>query len=217
MPIPLVVRLSARHRVATGGQLGRGHTVDGVYDAIVLAGGSASRLGGAAKPQLVVAGQTLLDRAVAAVSAAQRIVVVGPDQPVAEAVLFCREDPPGGGPVAAIAAGLPHTGADVVVVLAADLPWIAPAIPLLVRAVPAAGAAVLLDASGRANYLAAAWRRAALEHALAGIGAPAGAAARALVESITPVLVADQDGWGRDCDTWEDLADARSRRKDPDA
>src|SRR5204863_90328 len=79
-------------------------SVEGVYDAIVLAGGAATRLGGADKPQLKVAGRSLLDRAVDAVHGAARIVVVGPEQQVDAAVTFCREDPPGGGPVAAIAA-----------------------------------------------------------------------------------------------------------------
>jgi molybdopterin-guanine dinucleotide biosynthesis protein A len=185
------------------------------FDAIVLAGGRASRLGGADKPQLKVAGQSLLDRAVGAVRDAATIVVVGPEQPVTGQVRFCREDPPGGGPVAAIAAGLPQTSADVVVVLAADLPWIAPAVPLLIAALPVSGTAVLLDASGRANYLAAAWRRTSLATALAGLGDPVGASARALAGAAEQVYVADRDGWGRDCDTWEDLAEARSRREEP--
>ncbi|MDT4918470.1 MAG: hypothetical protein QOH89_3170 [Pseudonocardiales bacterium] len=192
-----------------------------MYDAIVLAGGAATRLGGAAKPQLKVGGRTLLDRAVAAVHDADRVVVVGPVQAVARQsverpVLFCQEDPPGGGPVAAIAAGLAHTEADVLVVLAADLPGVAPAVPLLVAALPTSGVALLLDASGRANYLAAAWRRASLQDALTALGEPAGASVRALAGSAAQVYVADQDGWARDCDTREDLADARSRREDPD-
>jgi molybdopterin-guanine dinucleotide biosynthesis protein A len=180
-----------------------------VYDAIVLAGGTARRLGGVAKPQLAVGGITLLDRAVAAVSGARRVVVVGPQQPVASPVAWCREIPPGGGPVAAIAAGLLRVSAPTVVVLAADLPWIAPAVPALLAAVPAAGAAVLVDPAGRVNHLAAAWRRPALAAALGALGEPAGAAVRSLVAIADHVLVPDPDGWGRDCDTWDDLADAR--------
>jgi molybdopterin-guanine dinucleotide biosynthesis protein A len=188
-----------------------------VYDAIVLAGGSASRLGGVAKPQLKVAGRSLLDRAVGAVPDADRVVVVGPEQPVHRPVVFCREEPPGGGPVAAIATGFVHTAADVVVVLAADLPWVAPAVPLLVAALPSSGTAMLVDASGRANYLAAAWRRESLAAALVAVGDPVGVSARALALAAEQVYVADRDGWGRDCDTWQDLADARSRRKESDA
>lgn len=188
-----------------------------MFDAIVLAGGTARRLGGADKPQLRVGGRRLLDRAVAAVAEAQRIVVVGPVQPVDGTVTFCREDPPGGGPVAAVAAGLPATSAEVVVLLAADLPWIAPAIPLLVEAAAgaaASGPAVLVDASGRPNHLAAAWPRAQLRAALGRVGEPAGAAMRALVADVAPVSVRDTGGWGRDCDTWDDLAEARAGKDD---
>jgi molybdopterin-guanine dinucleotide biosynthesis protein A len=185
-----------------------------VYDAIVLAGGTAHRLGGVAKPQLTVGGQTLLDRALAAVPDARRPVVVGPEQPTARPVTWCREQPPGGGPVAAIAVGLPHTSAEVVIVLAADLPWIAAAVPDLLAALPGRGAALLVDASGRANYLAAAWRRLDLVAAVSALGEPAGVAARRLTAGFEPVLVPDRDGWGQDCDTWADLAAARTRRRD---
>ena len=147
-----------------------------MFDAIVVAGGQARRLAGAAKPQLRVDGRTMLDRVVAAVHDAQVVVVVGPAQPVGAQVVWCREDPPGGGPVAAVAAGLPETAAEEIVVLAADLPWIAPAIPALRAALPGAGVAVLVDATGRPNYLAAAWARRDLAAALHRIGPPAGAA-----------------------------------------
>lgn len=177
----------------------------------MLAGGRATRLGGVAKPQLRLSGTTLLDRAVAAVAAAERIVVVGPAQPVHGPAVFCREEPPGAGPVAAVAAALPHTTAQVVVLLAADLPEIAPAVPVLVAALQDAGAAMLVDASGRANYLASAWRRHDLAVALGTIGDPAGAAMHTLAGLVARVDVPDPAGWGRDCDTWADLDRARTR------
>jgi molybdopterin-guanine dinucleotide biosynthesis protein A len=188
-----------------------------VPDAIVLAGGAATRLGGAAKPQLPLAGRSLLDHVLTAVPTAARVVVVGPEQPVDREVVFCREHPVGGGPVAAIAAGLPHVAADVVIVLAADLPFVAPAIPRLLAALPPAGAALLVDPAGRVNHLAAAWRRTTLELALAAVGDPVGAPARALIEHVPHVLVTDEEGWGRDVDTWDDLAQLRSEREEPDA
>lgn len=180
-----------------------------MYDAIVLAGGRARRLDGAPKPQLLVAGRRLLDRVLDAVPDAVRIVVVGPEQAAARPVLWCREEPPGGGPVAALAAGLPLTSAPTVVLLAADLPWIAPAVPVLLAAVPDDGAAVLVDADGRANYLASAWRRTALAAALTRVGTVAGASMRALLAGVPLAAVPDRPGWGRDCDTWEDLAQAQ--------
>lgn len=190
-----------------------GAAVDGPpsidYDAIVLAGGAARRLGGVDKPALTVGGQTLLDRALAAVPAARQIVVVGPRRATCRPVTFCREIPPGGGPVAAIAAGLRHTSAEVLVVLAADLPRVAPAVPRLLAALPTRGAAILHDAEGQPNYLAAAWRRADLETALTALGEPSGAAMRALVAHAAVLPVPDRGGWARDCDTWDDLAQAR--------
>ena len=188
-----------------------------MYNAIVLAGGAARRLDGAPKPQLEVAGVRLLDRVVAAVPGAARVVVVGPRQPVAREVTWTRETPAGSGPVAALAAGLalvdaPVVEAPAVLVLAADLPWIAGAVAPLLAALPADGAAVLVDADGRRNHLAAAWRTASLRAALAALGDPVGAAVRAVFAAAAEVVeVPDPGGWGRDCDTWDDLARARWR------
>jgi CTP:molybdopterin cytidylyltransferase MocA len=37
---------------------------------------------------------------------------------------------------------------------------------------------------------------------------------RALLAGIEQVHVRDRDGWGHDCDTWDDLATARQHRED---
>ena len=74
---------------------------------MVLAGGAGRRLGGADKPTLTVAGQSMLTRVLAAVHDADPRIVVGrvpPDLPVH--VHSTSEEPPGGGPVAAASAGL---------------------------------------------------------------------------------------------------------------
>lgn len=187
---------------------------EAVYDAIVLAGGSARRLDRIDKTALAIGGVSLLERVLAAVTAADRVVVVGERRPLRwcrREVGWCREDPPGGGPVAALAAGLPHTSADVVIVLAADLPWIAPAVAPLVAATPADGVAELVDRDGRRNHLAAAWRRASLAGVLDKVAGPAGVAMRQLVEGVQVVAVPDAAGWGADCDTWADVAAARAR------
>ncbi|GAQ53803.1 molybdopterin-guanine dinucleotide biosynthesis protein [Streptomyces acidiscabies] len=96
------------------------------YDAIVLAGGGARRLGGADKPGVRVGGRALLDRVLGACADAGVTVVVAAPRPTSRAVAWTREDPPGGGPVAALDAGLLRTSADRVVVLSADLPFLAP-------------------------------------------------------------------------------------------
>lgn len=94
------------------------------YDAIVLAGGEARRLGGADKPAVRVGGRTLLDRVLTACADAGRTVVVGPRRPTCRPVTWAREDPPGGGPLAALHAGLRLAERERVVVLAADLPFL---------------------------------------------------------------------------------------------
>lgn len=186
------------------------------YDAVVLAGGAARRLGGADKPGLTVGGRTLLERVLEACAQARTTVVVGPARP---AVLprrrWTREQPPGGGPVAAVAAGL-GTGeltAEVVLLLAADLPFLdATTVRRLVAAVTGeVEAAVLVDAGGREQPLAAAYRTAALRSALAALGDPAGLPLRRLTGGLRTVRLPDAAGASYDCDTWEELAEARRR------
>ncbi|MDI3420977.1 DUF6457 domain-containing protein [Streptomyces luteolus] len=94
------------------------------YDAVVLAGGAARRLGGADKPGVRVGGRSLLDRVLAACADADTTVVVAERRPTARPVLWAREEPPGGGPLAALGAGLSRTTADTVLVLSADLPFL---------------------------------------------------------------------------------------------
>ncbi|MET8265069.1 NTP transferase domain-containing protein [Micromonospora arida] len=96
----------------------------GTYAAVVLAGGAARRMGGLDKPALPVGGRPMRDRVLAAVSDAMPRVLVGAADAGPAGVRVVREDPPGGGPVAAAAAGLALLDPDVSVValLAADLP-----------------------------------------------------------------------------------------------
>ncbi len=77
---------------------------------VILAGGTAKRMGGVSKPDVVVGGKTLLMRAIEeirAVAPAANIVVVAPPQvAIPQGVARVLEDPPFGGPVAGVAAGL---------------------------------------------------------------------------------------------------------------
>ena len=127
--------------------------------AVVLAGGRGSRLGSRDKPALLIGDRSLLDIALQAVAGCP-IVVVGPERPLPAGLLTAREDPPGSGPAAAVAAGwlaLPELPATAIIaVLAADLPGITRAtVARLCAAVSGAagsGAAVsgaaVSDASG---------------------------------------------------------------------
>ncbi|MFF2351916.1 molybdenum cofactor guanylyltransferase [Kitasatospora sp. NPDC058115] len=187
------------------------------YDVIVPAGGAARRLGGADKPALTVGAATLLDRVLAACTDARTTVVVGPVRPTTRpGIRWTREHPPGGGPVAAVAAGLAEVTADLVLLFAADLPFLdRRTVERLVTALDAAGpdtaAAVLVDAAGRDQPLAAAYRTAALRAALAAAGDPAGLPLRRLTGALPTLRLADTDDVTYDCDTWEALEQARER------
>jgi molybdenum cofactor guanylyltransferase len=169
------------------------------FDGLVLAGGRARRLGGADKPALEVSGRPLLDSAREALRGARRVVVVGPGGDT-------TEDPPGGGPLAALAAGLSLCDAPVVAVLAADLPFVTAAVvSLLVEAAPA----LAVDDQGRDQYLLAAYPTDGLRRLLP--ASPTGARMRDVVEALAPRRL-PLPGWPPpwwDCDTAEDLEQAR--------
>jgi molybdopterin-guanine dinucleotide biosynthesis protein A len=178
--------------------------------AVVLAGGRARRFG-ADKLEARVGPGRLLERALDAAhdAGADPVVAVGPPRAgLPTHVSVVREDPPGGGPVAGLAAGLTAVGeAPVVLVLAGDLLDPAPAMPHLVVALtgePGADAAVVVDAEGRRQPLLAAYRTAALRGALA--AAPLeGRSMRDLLSGLDVVEVRDGGGWSRDVDRPEDL------------
>ncbi|MCL1870699.1 MAG: NTP transferase domain-containing protein [Promicromonosporaceae bacterium] len=190
------------------------------FDAIVLAGGRASRLGGTPKPGLVLDGATLLDRALDAVQGAASVVVVGPDDLDAPGVLRTREAPPFGGPVAGIDAGLralDRAGAPgVVVLLAVDVPGASPAIPRLRAALADDGDGTCLVRDGHPQWLVAALRRPALADALQTLRAEAGSVhdqpVRRLAALLRLTLVPDDDGASADVDTWDDLARLEAAR-----
>ena len=187
------------------------------FDAVVLAGGRGTRLGGTDKPGLVVGGQTLLGAVVSAVTSAgaDRVVVVGPERTGAgRQVRYVREDPPGRGPVAALARGLEQVSAPLVVLLAADLPFVRPVhVTRLLTALAARQdpGVVLLDDAARPQWLVSGWRAARLRGAL---DRDPGRSLGGLLGPLDPVLLPDETAAGEppgwlDCDTAADLRQAR--------
>jgi len=75
------------------------------FAAIVLAGGQATRLGGADKASIEMRGRTLLEHTLDAVIDAAEVVVVGQQVPTERPVTFVVEDPQYGGPVAGLLTG----------------------------------------------------------------------------------------------------------------
>ncbi|THA34998.1 NTP transferase domain-containing protein [Streptomyces sp. A1547] len=186
------------------------------YDAIVLAGGAARRLGGADKPALHVGGRALLDRVLDACTDAGTTVVVGGRRPTSRPVCWTREDPPGAGPVAALDAGLRQTTAELVLVLSADLPFLDRATVRALLDSAGGDGALLRDPTGRDQPLVAAYRAEPLRREIALLatehGGLSGLPLRALTAELDLAKVTDTAPLASfDCDTWDDLAAARAR------
>jgi molybdopterin-guanine dinucleotide biosynthesis protein A len=194
------------------------------FEAVVLAGGRARRLGGIDKPGAVVGSSTMVAAVVSACAAAgaRSVVLVGPARAdlakIADVLpgglTVVREDPPGAGPVPALRAGLPQIRAPWVAVLAADLPFLrSEQVGELLAAVSggSAAGAVMTDDSGAAQWLAGCWRSAGLRTALAAYG---GSSLRGLLGPLNPALMSYPARPGEpppwlDCDTPAELAAAR--------
>lgn len=128
------------------------------WAAVILTGGTAARLDGTDKAALAHAGRSLLEHALDAVAEADEVVVVGPEARTSRPVVFTRESPPGGGPLAGIAAGGAALAGDpeLVVTLAVDMPHVTrETVARLLEAVGDHDAAWLVDASGRRQLVGA--------------------------------------------------------------
>ncbi|MBW8752283.1 MAG: NTP transferase domain-containing protein, partial [Propionibacteriales bacterium] len=184
-------------------------------------GGGAARLGGADKASIEVGGRTLLERALAALVDVDEVVVVGTEVPTSRPVTFTREDPAGGGPAAGLLAGLRAFARtpDRVVVLAVDMPLVtAGTVRRLATAADHDGA-VLVDPSGRDQYLCAAYSTHAIETAALSVGGELGhgVAMRELVGGLRLARVPAAGDETHDLDTWADLTILREAldRRDP--
>lgn len=188
------------------------------FDAVILAGGRSSRLGGVPKQDLVFHQATLLQRALAASAGAASTVVVGP-RPEASfpGVIWCRESPEFAGPAAAIAAGLEavrqhsaHTSV-YTLVLACDMPMVRDAVAALKAAlVPAAGGGVMArSVDGTLQPLAGIYHTVGLTQSAAELssrGALINGSVRSLLASLDVQPVTVPAGSTADVDTWDDAA-----------
>ncbi|GGU34429.1 molybdenum cofactor guanylyltransferase [Lentzea flava] len=168
------------------------------YAAIILTGGKGERLGGVDKAALSYRDATLLDHVLSVVDDAEQIIVVGPEKDVPN-VIWAREDPPGGGPLAGLAAGLAHVTADRVAVLAVDQPGITRDTIARLRAT--GRNAVLKD--DRTQWLIGFWNVAELRGVLP--EDPRDLPLRKTLGLLNPVEVSALPGEARDVDTPADL------------
>src|SRR4029453_17309666 len=149
------VKLGARRRPRTTAlTLTSSHRSLRRVTAVVLAGGASQRFPPDKLAQLV-GEEALLDRALASVPEDFTVVVVGSVRAVARPAIFTSEDPPGGGPAAALVAGLRRAlteSSDVIVTLPADMPLGGQAASTLLRRLDIesdAQAVVGIDAGGQ--------------------------------------------------------------------
>lgn len=179
------------------------------FDAVILAGGASRRLGGVDKAVIRIGGRSMLDRVLAACRDADRRIVVGPRRS-GVAAIWCQEDPPGGGPVAALVAGLAQVRAPLVALLACDMPHTTRDTMRYLLAAMSGDGAILVDGAGRDQPLVGAYRTGSLVRTLSTVGPPyAGIPLRTLVARLDLARVPDLTGASRDCDTWEDVEVAR--------
>jgi len=200
------------------------------FDAIILAGGRSSRLGGVPKSGLIYDGATLLGRSLLAAGAAGRAVVVGPDPGgLPGGILTCREEPPFAGPAAAIAAGLAALAADhasrhaaaapYTLVLACDMPRSEGAVRALAEALAASAAGtperggadgvMAVSADGRKQPLAGFYGTAGLQRSVADAASRdrlENASVFALLARLDVREVRVPPGSTDDVDTWDDAS-----------
>jgi molybdopterin-guanine dinucleotide biosynthesis protein A len=186
-------------------------------EAAILAGGSARRFEGRDKAALRIAGDTILDRQIAAFrGVADRVMVVGG---VRAGMGTIPDEQPGLGPLGGIATALAHARTDRLVIVACDMPFLTPAfLRFLAGAGRDADVTVPRDARG-AHPLCASWDTAvgpAIRELLGQGVRRMGAALEALrvhfVEGET-LAAFDPDGWLlHNINTPEDYRRARARR-----
>ena len=165
--------------------------------AVVLAGGASQRF---APDKLAerVDGESLLDRALMSLpEQVTTVIVVGAVREVARPVIFTAEEPAGGGPAAALVAGLRRAleqSGDAIVTLPGDAPLAGQAAKILLSRLesePSIEAVVGTDAAGREQPLQLALRPAGAGALVAAAGprGAAGVSARRLLDALRPGLV----------------------------
>jgi molybdopterin-guanine dinucleotide biosynthesis protein A len=179
------------------------------FAGIVLAGGQATRLGGADKASIEMRGRTLLEHTLDAVIDAGEVVVVGQQVPTERPVTFVVEDPQYGGPVAGLLTGrdsLLRTFPSLVV-LAVDMPFVTAAtVRRLHEAAVGHDGAVLASPEGR-RQLAFVVDTVRLDEVRPDREAQHGHPLWPLLEPLDLVVVPALAREHRDVDTWTDLRD----------
>lgn len=176
---------------------------------IVLGGGKGTRMGGVDKAGVTAHGEALIDRLYDQLPDNTQPLLVSPYPHNRPQVV---EDPPFGGPVAGIAAAVPHLDTEHIAVLAVDAPDSPRMLPRLVEALTEQDADVAVTVSD--DYLqplCAVWNADSLRAALERIGDPQNVAAKRLLRAAASCVEVDGNGYENDVDTPEELAQLPAR------
>lgn len=182
----------------------------GPVAAIVIAGGESRRFGSDKLELRDARGRSLLDVTVeGAGRVADPVIVVGPERELSTDVTWVREMPAGGGPCAALIAGVAALPLDAthVVVLAGDAPRGADAVPALLTVIDDGAVATVLDAAGREQPLTAVYAVPHLREVLEPLGDGANQSVRVVLDALRPrTVISLIDAWGAsdDIDVAED-------------
>lgn len=158
-------------------------------------------MGGVPKPELILGGRSMVRRVLDAVPQASPRIVVG--DLIARDFTVTVEDLPGAGPAYAAVAGLEHVPHDVplVVLLAADLPFLNPEVSqaLLAAVTEGKDGAVLIDHAGRRQWLCGTWRQSSLRRLAADVVPGMG-----MRQMLGRLDIAEVAWWDSDLPPWFD-------------
>nr|WP_253282165.1 NTP transferase domain-containing protein [Arcanobacterium phocae] len=190
-------------------------TINGV---LFLGGGRAKRLNGVSKPHFTINGKTLLDYGLTCVNrtvgSVPCIAITAPDDRIPRGMQSTLEDPPFGGPIAGLRAGLaalqnlstPASDDSLVAVFPADSPLAPLLIPQLTLASHQHDGAIV-SWGNRLNYLIGVYRFNKLNSILPN---PAhGYSAHSVLDQLNVAIVDDADHLSIDVDYSSDVSQVR--------
>lgn len=186
---------------------------------MILTGGTSSRFG-SDKSQALMGQHSLIEHLLMTLPSEMEIVVVGPQlEMTSRSVKYTQEDPLGGGPVAAIHAGLELIETEFVAVVATDMPFASQILEVLMDNFPnLKDATIPVDEHGIQQPLCALYRTEALSRALGQLGTVQGQAVRRVIDNLTVKELSLQPNLRRillDVDTPSDLERAISLNNEP--
>ena len=131
---------------------------------MILAGGAGQRIGGG-KPQRLLGGTSLLDRAVSLACRWSDRVAIAAGEPLCPGLPSLADDPSIEGPLGGLAAGLHHAralGADEMIAIPCDMPFLPGDMPERLRAAIGNEVAAIPASDGEIHPVCGLWRVRAL-------------------------------------------------------